>query len=510
MKYYNTCVYDRRDNIVPNVVIDVDDESGVINSVAVVSDFSPEKGDYDCKGFVAYPSFMDCAVIAPGRFLYSSCGLDLSRYNSVREYRNAIESYNKSMPIRGYGYNSFVVSGEGTGVLKKLLDEMYPTQPAYILADDMTTVVVNEHILDIAKEYFSVGREEHEDGELDYYQLSLLRAKTDIFDFTQEEIQSALMSFQYDLLCNGITAVRVLDTLGGWSVIEAINTLYESGMWIITAVFNVPVYPFETEDDMWRKYEKYLAMQNQRMYITGVTISLDGSIDSAQAALNEPYEDSDDWTGDIMWSMIKLSKTVSTFVDAGIDVNIRAFGDRAVGAAVFAMSGRDVNYKSGRRIITHAYLMSDEDISLCNREDIMVCTEPNSVPYGNTFYEGDEIMLGERCYSQYPMGRLVFSGVKCTAGSNTPTQVDINPIHGVYKATHRVSVDDVTIYQVLIAYGMNAYKSVGLWNRVGELVPGKQASFVLLSKDIIHMDDSQLMDCEIVATVACGKVMYER
>ena len=108
------------------------------------------------------------------------------------------------------------------------------------------------------------------------------------------------------------------------------------------------------------------------------------------------------------------------------------------------------------------------------------------------------------------MGRLVFSGVKVLAGSNTPTQPDINPIHGVYKAIHRVSADDVTVYQALIAYGESGYKSVGLWSRLGSLSVGKQASFVLLNKDIIHMNESNLKDTELQVTVVCGKVMYIR
>lgn len=510
MRYYNACVYDRKDNLINNTVIDVNEVDGTIVSVVSDSSFVPESGDYDCKGMVIYPSFMDSAVIAPGRFLFSSYGLDLTRYNTVREYRNAIEAYNKSVPIRGYGYNSYVVSEEGTGVLKRLLDEKYPHSPAYVIADDMTTAVVNECILDMAKEFFSIDRELHETGELDYYQLSLLRVRTHIFDFSQEEIESALLAFQYDLLSNGITTVRILDTIGGWGVVEAVKNLYESGVWVVTAVFNVPIYPFESEDEMWAKYQRYLQMSNQRMYITGVTLTMDGSIDSMQAALLEPYEGAPDWKGDTLWGLGRLSVITSTFIDAGIDVNIRAFGDRAVGEAVFALSGKEIDYKSGRRIITHAYLMSDEDISLCNKEGIMVCMEPNSIPYKNTFYEGDERVLGERCYDQYPMGRLVFSGVKVLAGSNTPTQPDINPIHGVYKAIHRVSADDVTVYQALIAYGESGYKSVGLWSRLGSLSVGKQASFVLLNKDIIHMNESNLKDTELQVTVVCGKVMYIR
>ncbi|MCM1441433.1 MAG: amidohydrolase family protein [Roseburia sp.] len=508
MRYYNTCIYDRRDNLVHGTIIDVDEETGIIREVYTDNNYKPEDGDFDCHGLVAYPAFMDCAVVAPGKYLFSSCGLDISGYNSVREYRNAIETYAKEKPIRGFGYNSFIISEEGTGVLKKLLDKRYPNKPAYILADDMTTVVVNEAVLEVAKEYFSVSRELHSDGELDYYQLSILRAKTDIFDFTVEELQTALLAFQYEMLSNGITAVKIVDTLGGWSVIEAIKQLYESGVWLLTAVLNVPVYPFESVDEMWQKYQKYLDITNQRMFVTGISLCLDGSIDSTQAALQEPYEGSAEWTGDIMWSLSKLSKVVSTFVDAGIDVNARAYGDRAVSAAVFAMSGRNTDYKSGRRIITHAYLMSDDDISLCNREGIIVCVEPNSVPCNNIFYEGDEIMLGERCFSQYPVGRLVFSGVKIIAGSNVPTQADINPIHGVYKATHRVSADDVTIYQSLIAYGKNAYSSVGLWNKMGSISVGKLANFVLLNKDLIHMNETALMDVLVMGTVVCGKTVY--
>jgi len=508
MRFYNAAIYNRRDDTVPNTVIEVNSE-GCITDIFQDAMYTPEEGDVDCQGFVAFPSFMDCAVTLPGSAIYNDYGLSLSRYNTVDEYIYAVESF-KGNRLRAFGYNTFTISSEGTERFKGILDRKWPYSPAYILADDLTTVIVNEYILDISKEFFSIDKELHETGELDCYQLAKLRCCTDLFDFNTTELTQGLLSFQYTMLKNGITTVRVLDTLCGWDVIQAVERLYRAGAWFVTTVFTVPIFPFETEEEMWKKYERYLSMTNEKMSVTGVTLMLDGSIDSAQAALIAPYEIDSNWYGDVLWSMRKLNKVVSMFVEAGIDVNIRAFGDKAVSVATFALTGMRVDYKSGARSITHAYLMSDMDISTCSREGITVCVEPNSVPYNNTFYEGDELMLGERCYDQYPVGRVMYGGINTIAGSNFPTQQDINPIHGVYKATHRVSTDDVNIWRVLSAYGETAYKRFGLWGTRGSITPGKKADFVLLNKDIIHMNDSLLMDVSIMVTVVDGKVVSTR
>lgn len=507
MRYYNACMYNKRDKLVHGSVITVDD--GVITDIGVDECYVPEDGDYDCQGTVVHTPFMDSAVLIPGKALFSYCGLDLSRYNEYSMYVYAIRGY-QGDTLRAFGYNTFVIGDRGTVELKQLLDKCFPDKPAYILSDDVTTAVVNECILEMAKEYFTVSREMHEDGELDAYQLAILRESSDIFNFSANELVQGLLSFQYDMLSNGITAVRILDSIGGIHVIDAIRDLCDAGTWLLTAVVNVPIYPFEKEEDMWNKYNTYLDMSSDKIFVTGVTLTLDGSVDSAQAALTQPYAPYASWNGDVLWSSRKLGRVVQRFIEAGVDVNIRAYGDKAVSMAVFVFSGIQRNYEYGKKIITHAYLMLDEDISMCRDAGIYVCQELNSIPRDNEFYEGDWRMLGERCYEEYPFGKLCSEGVQVIAGSNYPTQPDIYPLYGVFKAANRGLRDDTTEWRALQTYSYTPYKLFNLYHLMGSVDIGKSADFVLLDKDLLQMRKSRLMDTNVIATVVDGKVVFKK
>lgn len=228
MRYYNACVYDRNNNLIRNAVIDVED--GRISDIHTCSGIVPGENDYDCKGLVVIPSFMDSAVTLPGKEVFKLFGLDLSACNTLDGYLQRISATNKVEGIRGYGLNTFVVGDDGAARIKKLMDTMMPDRPCYIYFDDMTNIIVNKYILEEAKKYIIVDRDMVVDGLLDTYQIATLKKLTNLFDFTQDELQLALLSFQYTLLEKGITAIRVLDTFGGESTMKALQALAISGV----------------------------------------------------------------------------------------------------------------------------------------------------------------------------------------------------------------------------------------------------------------------------------------
>lgn len=503
MKYYNTSVYDRTDRLVKNVTIDVED--GKIKSLKVGDRDGVTDEDVDCSGYVAFPSFMDCTVTLPGKECFGLFGLDISEMFTVEQYLQALSFANRDNGIKGYGFNTFVMGADGFKKVKKLIDGLCPDRPAYIYADDMTNVIVNEYVLEEAKRYIQVSKDVHDTGLLDVYQISLLKKNTDIFDFTVDQLKLSMLSFQGHLLQDGISAIRVIDFMGGKPVYQALKELIESDQWRLTTVMMVPIYPFDEEEDMFDRYLTYKELESDRVFVTGVSATIDGSIDSGQAALILPYSVEQSWYGDIIWNTKKLKSCVHKFLEDGVDVNFNAFGDRAVSFAVDLIT--DESYK-GNVFITHAYLVSDIDIYTCREKSITFCIEPNAVPYNGSFYDGDEIMLGERIYSEYPVGRLLYAGLNVVSGSNAPVQRDMSPVNGVYKASHRTSDDDATPYHLLRTYVANAYKTFGLADKYGSLSVGKNASFCLLSKDIINMREDLICDCKCVASVVDGTLMW--
>ncbi len=506
MRYYNACTYDHVNELIRDVVIDVED--GRICNIYMCPDFAPTADDFDCKGLVVIPSFMDSAVTLPGKDVFKLFGLDLSSCNTLDGYLQRISATVTKNGIRGYGLNTFVVGDNGAARIKKLMDTMMPDKPCYVYFDDMTNVIVNRCILEEAKKYIIVDKEMVVDGRLDVYQIATLKKLTNLFDFTQDELQLALLSFQNTLFEKGITSVRVLDTFGGKSTLDAVHALTVSGDWKIETVMYVPCYPFDTMEEIWDRCALYKKVECSNIHVMGITVTLDGSIDSGQAALIQPYDVDKEWYGDILWNRSKLQSIIREYMPKGWDINVNAYGDRAVSFATDALCGSKSYWGTGKKIITHAYLMNDVDIQMCKENDITVCVEPNAVPYRNTFYEGDSVMIGDRAYVQYPVGRLMYAGVSVIAGSNLPVQPEISPIDGIYKASHRGGVDDVTPYQVMLSYGLQAYMLFDIASNYGSIAIDKKATFLLIDKDIINMREDLICDCRCLATVVDGDVLW--
>ena len=227
MRYYNACTYDRNNGLVRDVVIDVED--GRIRDVYACTDFAPTANDFDCKGLVAIPSFMDSAVTLPGKDVFKLFGLELSNCNTLDGYLQRISAATTTSGIRGYGLNTFVIGDSGAVRIKKLMDTMMPDKPCYVYFDDMTNVIVNKYILEEAKKYIIVDKDTTVDGMLDIYQIATLKKLTNLFDFTKDELQLALLSFQNTLFEKGITSIRVLDTFGGKNTLDAVQALAVSG-----------------------------------------------------------------------------------------------------------------------------------------------------------------------------------------------------------------------------------------------------------------------------------------
>lgn len=499
MRYYNAALYDKTDNLTKDNIITV--ENGIITDIrrGILNDVTDE--DINCGNLPTYPAFMDCCTTLPGRSCFRLYGLDISSMFSLGEYANALENTDASHGIRAYGFNTFVVGGE-YGMLKKILDNRCPDRPGYIYADDMTNVIVNDYILEDLKKYISVDQNMYKTGLLDVNQIYRVRKHTDVLDFTENELYDSLLDFQRELLHNGIAAIRAIDCFGGKNLIGALSRAIKDGTWKLVTVIAVPVYPFDTEAEMYQRYMEYSKVTSDHVHVLGVSITLDGSIDSGQAALLTPYAVDSKWRGDITWNLDKLNDTVTKFADMGVDINFNAYGDRAVSLAVTcgaAVSGKcDVT-------ITHAYLAEDIDIKQARDANITFCVELNTVPYDGMFYEGDKTMLGERIYAEYPVGRIMYAGVNVISGNNAPMLHTLSPVTGVYRAAHRTSDDDATPSHLLRTYGRNAYKWFGLYDQMGNIEVGKQANFVLLDKDIVNMREDLLCDCNIVRTVIRGE-----
>lgn len=489
-RLYNASIYDGY-TLCEGKSIDVN-ESGIITNIG---DY--DSGDYDCKGLVCIPAFTDGMVNLPSVEVYRLIGVDLHDCNTLESYIATINAANDAR--RGYGWNVDIAGEDGAMLLKRMLDDRYPNDPAYLYSDDMSCVVVNDAFLDMV-DIESIGL-------LDTIEINKVVRSSNLFDIPKAMIKMSLISLQERLLSMGITAIRVCNTYLDKSIWKCIDELVKEDKWKIYVLGYVNINYEDTVEQARAKFDDALTYQNRSLEICGITLDLDSSIDTGQAALFKPYENTD-CLGDLLWDFDHLVDIVKAF-DESERININAYGDRAVASALRCFESVTVANGSRRnKTISKSYLMSSYDVDRCSKLGVSVCVEPCLIPFADSFYEADIDRLGiNRARSQYRFGTLISKGVSVFSGNTTNLG---GPIKGIYNACRRVGSDDVTSYMALNSFTSTMFNIHDLEFSMGTLACGCLANLILINKDIYNMKESRICDAKVCAAFIDGDLVWSR
>jgi predicted amidohydrolase YtcJ len=92
---------------------------------------------------------------------------------------------------------------------------------------------------------------------------------------------------------------------------------------------------------------------------------------------------------------------------------------------------------------------------------------------------------------------------------------------GIYAAVTRRTIDGknpedwvprqkITVEEALAAYTRDAAYAGFAERDLGTLVPGKLADLVILDRDLFRIPPPEIRDVQVVATMAGGRVLFER
>ena len=108
------------------------------------------------------------------------------------------------------------------------------------------------------------------------------------------------------------------------------------------------------------------------------------------------------------------------------------------------------------------------------------------------------------------------SGALVTNGTDAPVE-DVSPIASYYSMVSRLLKDGSVFYpdqrmnrmEALKAYTINVAKSGFEEKLKGSLEVGKLADIVVLSKDILSVDEKEIPSTKVVYTIVGGKIEYQ-
>ncbi len=491
----------------------------------------PSTKTLDANSHLVLPGFTDCHI----HFMDGSLGLervDLNGADSVAEIQKRVKAYADAHPDKpwilgmGWAYPVFAPSGLPT---KKVLDEVVPDRPVYLIAYDGHTSWANSKALQLAHITRDTtdppnGKIVHdENGEATG---ALLEHAGDLVDkiTPQPTREERLQALRKGILeANRVGLTRVHSAGQDFEYLDLYDELRKSGD--LTLRFYIAYFldPPELTPDALAKVEDARKRYNDDWISGGVVKTmLDGVVEAHTAAMLEPYSDDPSQMGKLFWDPVKYKQAVTELDKRGLQIFTHAIGTKAVRLALDAyQQAAEMNHTSDRRHrVEHIETITAQDIPRFGKLDVIASMQPlHAYPDDDTLKIWARNAGPDRSSRAWPWQSIEDGGGILAFGSDWPV-VTLNPWPGVQNAVTRQTTEGnppggwiphqrISLADTIKAYTLNAAFAGHREQTEGSLEPGKLADLIILNQDLFKIAPSELSKTKVLVTMVGGKMVYQ-
>jgi len=347
---------------------------------------------------------------------------------------------------------------------------------------------------------------------------------------TADERRQGLELAMQDAVSHGVTSAQ---DLSDWSDFLVFEQLEKEGKlplriseWLL---FSDPI-------DTLKAHRAHHDVNDPMLHTGMLKGFMDGSLGSRTAALKAPYADEPANSGLPRYDQAKLNSMAVERAKAGFQLGFHAIGDRAAAMALDAFSqtydacpelpSQDKNpYKvprcwptvahGHRDRIEHAQVVDPADIARFAKLGVIASMQPNHLLTDMNWAE-DRLGPQRAAYS-YAWKAYLDAGVVVSFGTDYPVE-PVTPFRGLYAAVTRMNEAGIKTYfpenkltraQALYAYTQGSAYAEFAEQRKGKLVPGYEADFVILDRNLLTVPAPEILKTKVLETVVAGKTVYE-
>lgn len=334
--------------------------------------------------------------------------------------------------------------------------------------------------------------------------------------WSPREHREALLTAVELISSHGLTGVH--DAGAGLDSIAVFEELARAGQLDLRIYFMVSTAGTNIETSFSRGPQNDL--YGGRIWIRAIKISSDGALGSRGAAMLEPYADDPGNTGLITFGHDRILDVASRALEAGFQVNVHAIGDRANRDALDAFeTALAANPVADHRFrIEHAQILSDRDIP--RFADLNVIPSMQGTHQTSDMYWAVERVGETRIRGAYAWRSLLDTGVIIPNGSDFPVE-QVNPLLSFHSFVTRHDSERWPAggwFPEQRTTREEALLSVTLWpayagfmeNDVGSITPGKYADFVVLDRDLMTVDEHEIIETTVLQTYLGGELVYTK
>lgn len=485
----------------------------------------------DAEQRLVLPGFTDCHI----HFMDGSLGLtrvDLNGASTVEEIQKRVKAYADAHPnepwIQGMGW-VYPTFGPTALPNKKILDDVVPDRPVYLVAYDGHSSWANSKALAMAgidrntadPPNGKIVRDEKGEatGALKEAAGDLIAAK--IPKPTRAERLEALRKGIHE--ANKVGLVRVHSAGQDFEYLDLYDELRKNSELTLRFYISYFLDPPGLTPEIMTKIESARKQYNDDWISGGaVKTMLDGVVEAHTAAMLDPYTDDPSVSGKLFWDPDKYKTTIAELDKDGLQIFTHAIGDKAVRLALDAyQNATAVNHTNDARPrVEHIETISAQDIDRFGKLGVIASMQPlHSYPDEDTLDVWARNIGPERAKRAWVWRSIEAKGGALAFGSDWPV-VTLNPWPGVQTALTRQTDEGKPDYgfvpqqrlgleDTLRAYTLGAAFAGRREKTEGSIETGKLADLIMIDRNLFQIEPTEIGKTKVLLTMVGGKVVYE-
>lgn len=478
----------------------------------------------DLRGRLVVPGFIDTHIHISGDPVWH---IDFAGTKSIAEIKARItrkaEQLGSGAWITGYAWSEDELVDKRRP-LRWDLDEAAPHNPVIITRAGAHSSVANSLALDAAgltpqsKPPEGAIIELDEKGQLN----GVLREGAQgmvrrlVPEARAEDVRESFVTNLRDLLKLGITSI----ILAGTSVqgYEEWQTVYRQRPGQLPrAAAQLRVQPnAERAIQAMKALGKKSGDGDEWLRVGPLKLGVDGGYTGAAAWTLEPYKNQPGFFGSSLISEQELYTLSKAAHEMGWQMAFHTIGDAAIKMTVdvWARVISESPRTDHRHFLNHfTVLPPSETMRKMADYNIHIAQQPN---FSYTL-EGRYVdnLVGDRLQTNNALRTPMDQGVFVALGSDI---LPIGPLVGLYAAVTRKGMsgtvfgpgERLSMTEAIVGYTRRGAYLTFEEDIKGTLEPGRLADMVVLSRDLLTIEPSEIMNVQVDMTVLGGKVVYER
>jgi len=465
----------------------------------------------DAKGKTIVPGLIDahCHFFELG---LQQQKVDLTGTKSFDEVLQRIVDFQKEQNTdyitgQGWDQNDWEVKKFPT---KEKLDKLFPNIPVAVTRIDGHALLVNQAAINLAgvttATKFSGGEILQKNGKLTG--IFIDNPMDLIFPtFPKPTKESQIKALQdAEKICINYGLTTVDDAGLSKNTIELIDSLQKSGDLKIRIYAMVTNTPKDVD-----YYLKKGIVKTNRLDVRSIKVYADGALGSRGAALKKPYSDMHNHFGALLSSPEEFKKIAKKIAASDYQMNTHAIGDSANYWMLKTYTDALKGQKDRRWRIEHAQIIDPKDFHYF--KNILPSIQPTHAT--SDMYWAKDRLGAERMKGAYAYKDLLNKYGKVALGTDFPVE-KVSPFLTFYAAVARKDLDNYPKngFQMENALSREeTLKGMTIWaaysnfeeKEKGSIEKGKFADFVILDKNIMAVDASEIPKIKAVATYINGE-----